>query len=132
MGQLTTALKATKELRKQFIKKKPDKKISKRDQNIIDAIENSDFGCQKEKVYIFAEALAERKLPRKEQENKGLFDPIKGSLLVYYYDGDFAIDMGDDTVIRWNDPISGGPCSQRRKVKLWRPATDKEIRDYFS
>lgn len=132
MGQLTTALKANKELRKQF-KKQPVKKISKDDQKIIDAIENSDFGCQKENTYVFAEALLKRKIPRKPKENDDKFNEVVGALLVCLLKDKrqkcpFGIDTGRESYINWNNFNN---ASDRLK-KLWRPATDKEIREYFS
>jgi len=140
MGQLTTALKATKELRKQFLKLKAVKKISKRDQKIIDAIENSDFSCQKENAYIFAEALIERKIPREKGKNEETFNGVLGSLLCYTSEttneenkGVFVIDEWvDRSEVYWYGPKSGNTRSLSRQWDKWRPATDKEIREYFS
>lgn len=134
MGQLTEALKATKELRKQFVKKAV-KKISKRDQKIIDAIEKSDFGCQKENVFVFAEALLERGLSRKSSE-KDSFKFVKGAALVHLgYPGSSSKGMividTKEHLVYWLSPTNH-ECSQSREKHIFRPATDKEIKEYFS
>jgi len=136
MGQMTECLKATKELRKQFVKRKP-KKVSKRDRRVIDAVMNSDFGCQKENAFIFAEAIAERKIPRPMGKRGPKFDGVKGSLLCFEHPRDSnspALAIDDDLGehrIRWVGK-NGGPASVGREREFWRPATDKEIREYFS
>jgi len=139
MGQLTSALKANKELRKQF-KKQPapkQKKLTKHHQEIKDAIYKSEpFGCNTKGVANLISKILKVDL-RKEEENhknKDLFNTVFGSALIYTKDGsgDFVIDTFNSDTIYWREPKTNDACSMKRFKVNWRPATDKEIREYFS
>ncbi len=135
MGKLTECLKATKELRKQFVKTKA-KKITKRDQAIIDAIENSDFGCKKESVYKFAEAMLERKISRIDAQNSTTFKGVATSMIVFVILDDpsfedVVLDTGTGDSVYWCNKKSD-KCTWTRNFDSWRPATDKEIKEYFA
>jgi len=138
MGQLTEALKANKELRKQFTEEPENNKVSKRDQEIINAIEKSDFGCQKENTYVFAEAITGRKIPRLiTKNNLDCFSQVRGSVLIYRHP-EHNPENKDDTAADLGSPHSDIVWGADREFSMsrykshWRPATDKEIKEYFS
>ncbi len=134
MGQLTLALEATRELRKQFVKQKAPKKLSKRHQRIQDLIYGQDFGCSKDGVAKLIGALEKVNLVRGADVNRDVFIGVKGSVIVHVSDdshsGTVTIDTFSEGYVHWKD--GGDDCSYNRYKDSWRPATDKEIREYFS
>jgi len=138
-GKLTQALKATKELRKQFkpVKAKKKKELIHQDMQDVIYKNKDELGCNFDVVVdLFSELLKEdlKKLDD-VKEDEGTFKSVKNSLLYYTREnnsanGDFGIDNGE-SVIRWYSEKMG-QCSMARYRNRWRPATDKEIREYFA
>ena len=133
MGKLTDAIEATRKVRQNYKMKKF--KISKRDQKIIDAIKKGEFGCQKENVFVFAEALLERKIPREVALNTNPF--VKGALVKNKEEEIYQISSVSPVGFRFREPDGHengytGDGTNKYMRRNWKPATDKEIKDYFA
>jgi len=134
MGQLTTCLKATKELRKQFKEQdKEPKKLEHQDiQDVIYRNERS-FGCNMEAVLAVFSTLLGENLKKKGEDSMACFNKVEGSGLIYNYEGnegfgDFVLDYNQISELNWGQ----GRLSMSRRFIHWRPATDSEIRAHFS
>lgn len=135
MGQLTLALQANKELRKQFKPAPKPKKLSKKNQEIQDIIYGTDFGCKKDTVAKLISKVMGINLVKGKYREEDSFKTVKGSVLMRVgsdigsgYKSHLGVDDSRNPYIMWNNTNN----SSGRLFAFWRPATDKEIREYFS
>jgi len=136
MGKLTLALAATKELRKQFAKPKKVKALTGKNKKIQDAIYDSDFGCKKENVAKLIGAVIGVNLVKLNADKGKYFQPTRGAIMVFIREGSknfgvVACEDGRGTELQWLDENRKSHSAYRR-WEYWKPATDKQIKEYYS
>jgi len=136
VGKLTECSEATKELRKQFKKEKPVK-LTKKGEQAKKILEGGDWGCSTNSAYELVSFLVGEEIPTpKSARDSSFFEPVVGAL-VKCLDSDAAMDVGTlSQISRTRDTnemqIEGRTDYQSTLKELWKPATDAEIKKYFS
>ena len=136
MGKLTEALKATKELRKQFKKPAEAKKLTAKAQKVQDHIYKGEpFGCNTPAVAILMGLMTGETIVKRTSSSAGRFDTVKGALVKYTGtskdSNGFLIEDEGQSILRWRDRADGN-CSSHRELSCFKPATDAEIKKFYS